>query len=102
MAEYPERWNVGGLQNRTVGPDIASAATVAPVHRVTYITGTAEIATVTLPWADFSGDLILIPDGAFTTTTTGNIITAVTAVANRPLVFVYHPGKAKWYIHAVA
>lgn len=102
MAEYPERFNPGGINNRTVGADLASAATVALTHRIHWITGTAEIATLSLPWADFSGEVILIPAGAFTTTTTANIAVAVTAVANRPLHFTYHPGKALWYPHAIA
>lgn len=97
-----ERWMPGNEHNQCVGADLASAATITPTHRIHYITGTAEIATITLPWNTFSGDLVLIPDGAFTIATSGNIITAVTAVANRPLILTYHPAKGKWYIHAVA
>ena len=98
----PERWNPGNEHNQCVGADLASAATIAPTHRIHWITGTAEITTITLPWNTFSGELILVPAGAFTTATGGNIAVAVTAVANRPLHFTYHPGKGLWYPHAIA
>jgi hypothetical protein len=100
--DISQRWSIGNEHNQVVGPDLASAATIAPTHKIHYVTGTAEIATITLPYTTFSGDLVLVPDNAFTTATSGNIATAVTAVANRPLILHYLPAKGKWYIHAVA
>jgi len=97
MAEYPERWGVGGLQNQVVGPTLVAAATIAPTHKVHPITGTTETATITPPWTDFGGELILIAAAAWTTTTTGNIAIAVTAVTNQSVILVYNPRTALWY-----
>jgi hypothetical protein len=43
------------------------------------------------------GSITLIPTGAFTWTTAGNIAVAGTAVVNRALTMVYDSGTAKWY-----
>lgn len=103
MAEQlQDRWNIGNEHNRCVGADLASATTIAVTHRIHKVTGTVAIATITLPYPTFSGEIILIPTGAWTTTTAGNIATAVTAVVDRPLHFTYHPGIGKWHAHAIA
>ena len=87
----------GGSKLSLVGGTIASAATVAPVAFMTYITGTAEIATITLPYPAFSGKIVFIPEGAFTLANTGNIAVAATAVADRAMVLFYSPAATKWY-----
>jgi len=88
------------LLKRTVGTAIASAATIAPTSGLTHITGTTAIATITVPsitvsGTAFTGCLVLIPDGAWTTTTTGNIATASTAVVGRQMEMCYD--GSKWY-----
>jgi lysophospholipase L1-like esterase len=88
------------LIKRTVGSAIASAATIAPTNALTHITGTAAIDTITVPTVvvsggSFRGCLILIPDGAFTTTTAGNIAVASTAAVGKALEMCYD--GTKWY-----
>lgn len=80
-----------------VGATIASAATIAPDSLITPISGTAEITTITLPYTGFAGFLILIPAGAFTMATGGNIAKAIIAVALAPVIVVYNPSAALWY-----
>jgi hypothetical protein len=80
---------------------IASAATISPLDRVNHVTGTAAIATITVPLSglvigNFDGYLYLIADAAWTTVTTGNIANAITASAGVPYLCVWE--GAKWYI----
>ncbi len=78
-------------------PDQPSAPIVLPPGPVFHITGTAAIDTLTVP-AGFTGGLILvIPDDAFTWTTTGNIGKAGTAVPGVALSFVYDPTTSKFW-----
>jgi lysophospholipase L1-like esterase len=88
------------LVKRTVGAAIASAATIAPTSAMTHISGTTAIATITVPsitvsGTAFTGCLVLIPDGAWTTSTTGNIASASTAVVGRQMEICYD--GSKWY-----
>jgi hypothetical protein len=43
------------------------------------------------------GCLVLIPDGAWTTATTGNIALASTAVVSKAITMCYDNGTTKWY-----
>ncbi|HSU55466.1 MAG TPA: SGNH/GDSL hydrolase family protein, partial [Candidatus Dormibacteraeota bacterium] len=101
-------WNIAdaygnlsaNLVKRTVGTAIASAATIAPTSGLTHVTGTTAISTITVPsitvsGTAFTGCLVLIPDGAWTTTTTGNIAAASTAVVGRQMEMCYD--GSKWY-----
>jgi hypothetical protein len=92
----------GGSKLSLVGGTIASAATVAPVAFMTYITGTAEIVNITLPYPAFSGKIVLLPEGAFTWTAAGNIAVLGTATADRALVLFYNAATTKWYPSYVA
>ena len=84
-----------------VGGSIASAATIAPTAPVTHITGTTQITTITAPsqcaTSGFGCQLTLIPDGLWTTGTSGNIAIATTAVVSKALVLTYDNATAKWY-----
>lgn len=84
-----------------IGPAIASAATIAPTTPIVHITGTTTITTITPPSRCGSsgvGCLVrLIPDGLWSTGTTGNIAIASTAVVSRVLMMVYDPTTGKWY-----
>ena len=93
------RWSSvsAGLYVEAVGTAIASAATIAPTRGITHITGTAAVATITVPVSGFTGTITLIPDGAFTTTTAGNIALASTAIVNRMMRMTYDSGTSKWY-----
>lgn len=93
----------GSQQGGNVGPDIASAATIAPTHMVHRITGAAAIATITPPDPGFCGLVILISVGAFTWTAAGNIqlASSAAAVPGRMYTFFYNPVTQKWYTHGI-
>jgi hypothetical protein len=78
---------------------IASASGITPVKEITYISGTAAIATISPqpPLTANNGTIILIPTGAFTWTTADNIAVAGTAVVGRALHMTYVSSNAKWY-----
>lgn len=85
----------------TVGAALASAATVAPTSPIQHVTGTTQITTITAPVnftaSGMGGCVVLIPDGAWTTGTTGNIALASTATVSRALTMCYDSGTSKWY-----
>jgi hypothetical protein len=78
---------------------IASASGITPTKEITYISGTAAIDTINSqpPLTANNGTIILIPTGAFTWTTAGNIAIAGTAVVGRALHMTFVSGNAKWY-----
>ena len=83
-----------GAVSTQLGTAYASAATIAPNNTIfLHITGTAGISNITQPIS--SGCIYLIPDGAWTTTTTGNIAVASTAVVGRVLTECFD--GTKWY-----
>lgn len=87
---------IGSQLNNIIGPALASnTVAIAPTARIHHVTGTLAVATITLPYPDFQGEVILIPDGAFTTVTTGNIALAITATVSRPVVCNFD--GSKWY-----
>ena len=86
---------------RGVGTALASAATIAPTSPMHHVTGTSQITTITAP-ANFTvsgmgGCVVLIPDGTWTTGTTGNIALASTATVSRAITMCYDNGASKWY-----
>ena len=80
-------------------PAIAAAATIAPQTRITRLTGTVPVATITPPNPYFQGPLYLLSTDAtpFTTVTTGNIQLATTVVRYKLLGLAYDPSTSKWY-----
>lgn len=96
MGQYEEP---GNLQKSVWGLTLASAATVTPTHKFHLVSGTAELATITVPYDGFSGAIFFVATGAWTCATSGNIAKTLTAVANAIVMFVYNPVTAKWYPH---
>lgn len=83
-------------------PTIASAATVAPKTKCTFLTGTAQLATITPPTTGYCELTLIFTDAnpsAFVTT--GNIKTAYTPIQNRPIDLCYDPVSNKWWVKAV-
>jgi len=79
------------------GANLASGSTITPTNRTHHVTGTAAIATITAT-AMIDGEVLtIVPDGAFTTTTGGNIALASTGVVNRAMRLVWDSTAAKWY-----
>lgn len=93
----------GNRQQQVEGVVIASAATIAPTRRLHHISGTTPIATITPPWDDFDGGLlVLVADGLFSWTTAGNIASAgaITQVGQCVLLD-YDNVNSKWRVLAV-
>ena len=102
--EYRDFSSPGTPTLQTEGATLASAATMAPTHRLHHVTGTAEVTLLTLPYTGFSGNVQFHPAGAFTGAT-GGVATALnkpvgkafTAVADRTITLTYFPSLALWY-----
>lgn len=94
----------GIVYTPAAAPTIASATTIAPTTPIVFISGTTTIATITPPvpttspvTTAYGMQITLIPTGAFTTTTAGNIALASTAVVSRALTMTYDSATNKWY-----
>lgn len=87
------------LATGAVASTISSAATIAPTSRVSFISGTTGIDTITAPSpiSLTGGQITLIPTGLWTTSTSGNIALGTTAVVSKALIMTYDQGTAKWY-----
>jgi hypothetical protein len=101
--DISERFGIGSEQNKVVGPDLASAATIAPTHGTHLVTGTTAIVNITPPYPTFAGTIVLLAAAIWTWTAAGNIAIAGTVTAaGRSIAFTYNPATAKWYPSAVA
>ncbi len=85
------------------GGDLASAATIAPTRGIHHVTGTAQITTITVPTMTedpsagvFVGTIILIPDGAFTYASSGNIVGTGLAVVGKAMHATFD--GTSWYM----
>ncbi|MFA6958580.1 MAG: hypothetical protein WC538_22145 [Thermoanaerobaculia bacterium] len=82
----------------SVGAALSSGGTIAPDSKVHHVTGTSAVATITVPAGFNDGDSItLIPDGAFTWTTGGNVAVSGTAVVKKAIIMTYDATTTKWY-----
>lgn len=79
-----------------------AGAQPAPVAYITHLSGTNQLTSIDLPWLGFTGTICFIPDAAFTgatggtsTSSTGAIGKAFTAVAAKALYLTYD--GALWY-----
>jgi hypothetical protein len=88
-----------GLQvNGTPAPTVASAATIIVSAPVTFVSGTTGIDNIQVPLNMVGGgQVILIPTGLWSTTTSGNIALATTAVVSKAVIMVYDAVTNKWY-----
>jgi hypothetical protein len=95
-----ERFRSGGALNPIVGPTIASTTSISPTYGIHPVSGTEVVKFINVPYADFKGQIVFLPTGAWTTSvttgTSGNIAKAVTAVANVPVIAVYD--GTSWYL----
>lgn len=93
---------VPGFANLTqpAGPTtaVASAAGATLITGpLSHVTGTNAITGWTIPVGFTGGSFTVIPDGAFTWTTAGNIGLAGTAVVSRALTFTWDSVAGKFY-----
>ena len=89
----------GLIATSAAAPTIASATTIAPTTSIVFISGTTAVATITAPSpiSAGGGQITLIPTGAFTTTTAGNIAITSTAVVGKALIMTFDVTTSKWY-----
>jgi hypothetical protein len=82
---------------------IASAATVAPTQKLTFLTGTVALVTITPP-QDGYHELVLVFTNAAPAafSIAGNIQRAAQPVQNVPVVAFYDPVSAKYWIGPVS
>lgn len=90
---------IGFSATSAVAPTVESSSTITPLKTITFISGTLAVATISPPSVMLftGGTITLIPTGAFTWTTAGNIAVAGTAVVNKALIMTYDYGTGKWY-----
>lgn len=89
---------IGIFSSTNVAPTIASAATIQPTAPITFISGTTNVVTITVPPSFIGGgQLTLIPTGLWSTTAAGNIALATTAVVSKALIMTYDATTAKFY-----
>lgn len=82
---------------------IASAAAITPTGFVTFVTGTVQVATITPPVSGAHMLVLIFTNAApGALLTTGNIQRAAQPVQNVPVIFVYDPTTAKYWIGAVS
>lgn len=81
---------------------IAAAATITPTTRLTFLTGTTQVANITPPLAGHHEIVLIFTNaspGVFLTS--GNIQFAYTPIQNRPIALQYDPITAKYWVNAV-
>lgn len=83
-------------------PTIASAATIAPTTKLTFVTGTVQVATITPPVSGYHELTFIFTNGApGALLTTGNIHAAYTPIQNQAFTLYYDPSTAKYWRMAV-
>ena len=86
-------------QNQPKTATLASAATIAPVGLMTFITGTVAVVTITPPMTGAHMLCLIWTDASPTAVTAaGNINQIVTPVQNEPVIAWYDPASAKYYL----
>jgi len=87
------------LQNTSSATTTAIASAtdidIGNAGQIFHVSGTTAIANISIPYTSFRGSVTIIPDGAFTLTTAGNIGKASTAVVGQAMTL--HYDGVKWY-----
>jgi hypothetical protein len=98
------RYNIAEPQSeQNAEPNtIASAATIVPSHKFTFVTGTVQVANITPPVAGYHVLTLCFTNGSpGALLTTGNIKSAYTPIQNRPFNVYYVPQENKYYVMSV-
>lgn len=81
---------------------IASAATIAPTNRFSFISGNTEVSTITPPTTGYCEVTLCFTHAAPPVFGVGgNILTAYQPIQNRPITLCYNKPSNKWYVAAV-
>lgn len=95
LSWVPGFLNIDAQPQPTVA--VASAAgAILPSGPLFHVTGTAAVTGFTVPVGGVAAGFCIIPDGAFTWTTAGNIALAGTAVTNKLLCFIWDGTNSKY------
>jgi hypothetical protein len=96
--------NFSTVQNSTqLSPKtIASAATIVPTTKLTFVTGTVAVATITPPVTGYHELSFIFTNAApAALPITGNIHAAYTPIQNQAFTLYYDPSTAKYWRMAV-
>lgn len=97
--------NVAHSDKQPLPPTIASAATIAPTTRLTFVTGTVQVANITPPTSGYCEIVLCFTNaapGAFLTNGIGNPIkVAYQPIQNRPIHLHWDPASKQWWPAAV-
>ncbi len=77
-------------------PTLASSTTIAPTTFLTYISGTAQVATVTPPINGVHMLVLVFTDSPGTFLTSGNVSQAIVPTQNLPTFLFYNPITATY------
>jgi hypothetical protein len=86
---------IGKWQSLVIGSVVSSASTITPTSLIFHVSGTTTISTINIPFTGWTGQITIIPDGLFLTTTGGNIAIASSAIVNKALIMTFD--GTKWY-----
>jgi hypothetical protein len=89
-------WNNPSSIKGITGAVASAAGAVTPSGPLFRITGTNAITGFNIPTGFAGGSFSVIPQGAFTWTSAGNIAIAGTAVVNRMITFTWDDSVGKW------
>lgn len=99
-SSLPGSFSVAKFFGEGVGAVLASASTIAPTNSIHHVSGTTQITTITAPAIATGSNTVtigLIPDGLWSTGTSGNIALGTTAVVSKVVWLTYDPVQSKWY-----
>lgn len=81
---------------------VASAAALTPITRLTFVTGTVQVATINPPVTGYHELVFVFTNGApGALLTTGNIHAAYTPITNQAFTLYYDPTTKKYWRPAV-
>jgi hypothetical protein len=81
---------------------MAAAASITLTTKLTFLTGTTQVATIVPPTSGYCEVTLCFTNGApGAFLTTGNIKTAYQPIQNRPIDLCYDPVSAQWWVKAV-
>lgn len=85
--------------DKVIGPPtIASAASISPTTKLTFVTGTIALATIVPPTTGYHEITLIFTNAApAVMLTSGNIQRAVPPAQNVPVTLYYDPATAKYW-----
>jgi hypothetical protein len=103
MANYPADYVTAQSAQNAKPYTVASAASITPLHKFVFVTGTVTVATIPPPDPNGYCEVTLCftnaSPGVFLTS--GNLQIAYQPVQNRPIDLCYDPATKKWWVKAV-